>query len=54
MQFLQFIVIFAQSLLAYRVGPTCGSPDFAKVLMIIYMGSMITLFGNFFLQVRIA
>jgi hypothetical protein len=53
MQLAQFCIIFAQSLLSYRVGPTCGSPDFAKVLMIIYMGSLIALFGNFFLQVRL-
>eukprot|EP00601_Ochromonadales_sp_CCMP2298_P009380 CAMPEP_0173263364 /NCGR_PEP_ID=MMETSP1142-20121109/27323_1 /TAXON_ID=483371 /ORGANISM="non described non described, Strain CCMP2298" /LENGTH=361 /DNA_ID=CAMNT_0014198673 /DNA_START=243 /DNA_END=1324 /DNA_ORIENTATION=- len=50
MQLAQFIVIFAQSLLSYRVGPTCGSPDFVKVLMIVYMGSMSALFVNFFLQ----
>jgi hypothetical protein len=50
LQLSQFCIIFAQSLLSYRVGPTCGSPDFAKVLMILYMGSMVALFGNFFLQ----
>ncbi len=33
MQLVQFILIFLQSLLSYRVGPTCGSPDFAKVNM---------------------
>jgi hypothetical protein len=53
MQLAQFIIIFAQSLLSYRIGPTCGSPDFAKVLMIVYMGSMVALFGNFFLQVLV-
>ena len=50
MQLLQFVVIFIQSLLSYRIGPTCGSPDFAKILMIIYMGSLIALFGHFFIQ----
>eukprot|EP01038_Epipyxis_sp_PR26KG_P005466 gene5466-7569_t len=50
MQLLQFIAIFAQSLISYIIGPECGSPDFAKVLMIVYMGSMVALFGNFFLQ----
>lgn len=50
MQLVQFCIIFGQSLLSYRIGPTCGSPDFAKVLMIIYMGSMVALFGHFFLQ----
>lgn len=51
MQLVQFCLIFGQSLLSYRVGPTCGSPDFAKVLMILYMGSLNALFGNYFLQV---
>jgi elongation of very long chain fatty acids protein 4 len=45
MQLSQFVVIFLQSLLSYRVGPTCGSPDFAKLLMVAYMGSMIALFA---------
>ena len=53
MQLGQFIIIFGQSLISYRVGPTCGSPDFAKLLMTWYMGSLIAVFGNFFLQVRI-
>jgi elongation of very long chain fatty acids protein 4 len=52
MQLAQFCIIFFQSLVSYLVGPQCGSPDFAKVLMIVYMGSMIALFVNFFLQVR--
>jgi hypothetical protein len=52
MQLAQFCIIFAQNLLSYRVGPTCGSPDFSKVLMIVYMGSLIALFGNYFLQVN--
>eukprot|EP01034_Spumella_vulgaris_P022798 gene22798-28960_t len=50
LQLIQFILIFAQSLMSYRLGPQCGSPDFAKVLMIVYMGSMVALFSNFFLQ----
>lgn len=50
MQLAQFVIIFLQSLVAYRVGPTCGSPDFAKLLMIAYMGSMIVLFARFILQ----
>lgn len=50
LQVAQFTAIFGQSLLSYRVGPTCGSPDFAKVLMIVYMGSMMALFANFFLK----
>jgi hypothetical protein len=51
LQLLQFCVIFGQSVVSFRAGPDCGSPDFAKVLMIVYMGSMIALFINFFLQV---
>jgi elongation of very long chain fatty acids protein 4 len=54
MQLGQFIIIFGQSLISYRVGPTCGSPDFAKVLMTWYMGSLIGVFGNFFLQVGVS
>lgn len=49
-QLLQFVIIFAQSLVAYRLGPTCGSPDFAKVLMMVYMASMISLYGHYTLQ----
>ena len=48
---MQFCLIFTQSLLSYRIGYTCGSPDFAKLLMIVYMGSMCALFGHFILQV---
>lgn len=50
LQLTQFCLIFGQSLLAYRIGPTCGSPDFAKILMIVYMGSMVGLVGHFILQ----
>ena len=50
MQLGQFALIFLQSLIAYNIGPECGSPDFAKLLMITYMGSMVTLFVNFFVQ----
>lgn len=50
MQLLQFVVIFLQSLIAYKIGPTCGSPDFAKVLMIVYMGSMVALFIRYLVQ----
>jgi hypothetical protein len=31
-------------------GPDCGSPDFVKALLIIYMGSLLLLFGVFFTQ----
>lgn len=50
MQLLQFVIIFAQSLVSYRIGSDCGTPDFAKVLMIVYMGSMISLYAHYILQ----
>jgi hypothetical protein len=50
MQLTQFVLIFFQNLIAYKVGPTCGSPDFAKVLMIVYMGSMVALFVRYLVQ----
>merc|ERR1719389_53497 len=50
LQLLQFCLICAQSGMAYYKGPDCGSPDFAKALMIAYMGSMLALFGRFFLN----
>jgi len=46
----QFSCILTQSLLAYFEGPLCGSPDFVKILLIIYMGSMWLLFWAFFMQ----
>lgn len=48
LQIIQFILISAQSVLAYRAGPSCGAPDWGKVMMICYMGSMLVLFGQFF------
>jgi hypothetical protein len=50
MQLAQFVIIFAQSLIAFKIGPTCGSPDFAKLLMIAYMGSMVAVFARYWLQ----
>jgi GNS1/SUR4 family len=49
-QLAQFAAIFLQSCLALLSGPDCGSPDFVKVLLIIYMGSLLLLFGVFFTQ----
>jgi hypothetical protein len=51
LQLSQFILIFLQNIFSYRIGPSCGSPDFAKILLIVYMGNMIALFVNFFMQV---
>jgi elongation of very long chain fatty acids protein 4 len=50
MQLLQFVTIATQSSMSLSRGDSCGSPFFAKVLMVAYMGSMLVLFGNFFLQ----
>lgn len=50
MQLLQFVTIAVQSWISLSHGDSCGAPFFAKVLMVIYMGSMLILFGNFFLN----
>lgn len=48
LQLLQFCAITLQSGLAWRVGPSCGSPDWSKFAMMMYMGSMLWLFVRFF------
>lgn len=48
MQLLQFILIASQSAVSLSRGDSCGAPYFGKVGMVIYMGSMLVLFGNFF------
>jgi len=53
MQLLQFVLIAVQSSLSLSHGDSCGSPYFAKVLMVAYMGSMLLLFGNFFFHAYI-
>lgn len=50
LQLTQFGCIFLQSLLALLEGPECGSPDFSKILMLIYVGSMLVLFSDFFIK----
>jgi hypothetical protein len=50
MQLVQFIIIAAQSFMSWSSGATNGYPDFMKVIMMVYMGSMLTLFGNFFIK----
>eukprot|EP00656_Telonema_subtile_P006214 TRINITY_DN12850_c0_g1_i3.p1 TRINITY_DN12850_c0_g1~~TRINITY_DN12850_c0_g1_i3.p1 ORF type:complete len:301 (-),score=60.90 TRINITY_DN12850_c0_g1_i3:243-1145(-) len=50
LQIIQFLLITSQNLLSYQAGTACGPPDWAKLLMIGYMGSMLVLFGNFFLR----
>lgn len=46
----QFAFILVQSVMAYLEGPSCGSPDFSKLLMMGYMGSMLVLFSDFFIK----
>lgn len=50
LQLIQFVLISSQSLIAWRRGPSCGAPDFGKALLVAYMGSMLYLFGRFFVQ----
>ena len=50
LQLSQFCLIATQSVLAWRAGPACGAPDFAKVILVAYMLSMLILFGRFFLR----
>eukprot|EP00904_Undaria_pinnatifida_P008852 jgi/Undpi1/5097/HiC_scaffold_19.g08449.m1 len=48
LQLTQFVVIFVQSAAALYYGPSCGSPDFVKVVLLFYMGSLLGLFALFF------
>ena len=50
LQLCQFVLISVQSYIAYNAGPSCGAPDWAKLIMILYMASMLVLFGNFFMR----
>jgi len=50
MQLIQFCLIATQSSMSLSRGNSCGAPYFAKILMVLYMGSMLALFGNFFLK----
>jgi len=50
LQLIQFCLIAAQSAISLSRGDSCGTPYFAKVLMVSYMASMLLLFGNFFFQ----
>jgi len=49
LQLVQFLLIATQSAIGWASGPSCGF-DYAKALLIVYMGSMLALFGNFFVQ----
>jgi len=48
LQLLQFCLIALQSGMSLAQGDACGSPYFAKLLMVGYMASMLILFGMFF------
>jgi len=50
MQLMQFVLIAVQSGMSLSRGADYGAPFFAKVVMVCYMGSMLILFGNFFLH----
>jgi len=46
----QFCLIAYQNINAWIKGPQCGAPDFEKYMVTLYMGSMLFLFGNFFIH----
>eukprot|EP00752_Nemacystus_decipiens_P010947 g9729.t1 len=48
LQLAQFVVILVQSATAFYRGPSCGSPDFVKVVLLLYMTSLLGLFALFF------
>lgn len=49
-QLTQFLVIAAHSIMAWFKSSDCGFADWHKLIMVLYMVSMLTLFGNFFLK----
>lgn len=49
-QLAQFCIIAYQSISAWSYGPSCGSPDFTKLIMIVYMACMFVLFSGFFVR----
>ncbi|CAM9917889.1 unnamed protein product [Ectocarpus sp. 8 AP-2014] len=50
LQLTQFAVILVQSATAFYRGPDCGSPDFVKVVLLLYMISLLGLFALFFVK----
>ena len=50
MQLVQFLLIAAQSFMSWSQGPDKGFPDWLKAIMIVYMGTMLFLFGRFFVN----
>ena len=49
-QLTQFVLIAVQSSISMFRGDSCGAPYFGKLFMVVYMGSMLVLFANFFLH----
>lgn len=50
MQLIQFLLIGYQSAYAWYQGPQCGAQDWGKVMLVAYMGTMLVLFGDFFVK----
>lgn len=50
MQLTQFVLIATQSAIGWYRGPECGTPDWGKAMLIGYMGTMLILFGEFFVK----
>ena len=50
LQLVQFLTVMAQSVISLYRGPTCGFPDWLKLVMVAYQLTMLALFGAFFVQ----
>ena len=50
LQLMQFILITIQSGYSWSACPTSGAPDFVKLMMCCYMGTMLLLFLQFFIR----
>jgi len=48
MQLTQFLIIAGQAFYMWSFGPDAGFPDFLKAIIIVYMSTMLFLFGKFF------
>lgn len=49
-QLVQFLMIATQNAMAWWRGPNCGLSDWTKSMLIFYMGTMLILFGNFYVN----
>lgn len=50
MQLVQFLIIFAQVIMAWLAGPEASYPDWVKAMLGSYMVTMLMLFGNFYMS----